>query len=49
MEITGADIDQEIENIAQRFGIGRERWLMTLEKERGISPIQYARDLIYPC
>jgi hypothetical protein len=48
MEITGVDIDQEIESVAQRFGIGRERWLLTLEKERGISPIQYARDIIYP-
>jgi parvulin-like peptidyl-prolyl isomerase len=47
-EITGADIDQEIENIAQRFGVPREKWLLTLEKERGISPIQYARDIIYP-
>ena len=29
-------------------GIGREAWLRTLDKERGISPIQYARDIIYP-
>ena len=35
-------------NVAQRFGIGREGWLRTLAKERGISPIQYARDIIYP-
>ena len=48
MEVTAADIDQEIENIAQRFGISREKWLRTLEKERGISPMQYARDIIYP-
>jgi PPIC-type PPIASE domain len=48
MEVTAADIDQEIENIASRFGVPREKWLLTLEKERGISPIQYARDVIYP-
>ena len=29
-------------------GIGREAWLRTLDKERGISPVQYARDIIYP-
>ena len=29
-------------------GLGREAWLRTLDKERGISPIQYARDIIYP-
>jgi len=48
LEITAAEIDQEIENVAQRFGISREGWLRTLDKERGISPVQYARDIIYP-
>jgi len=48
MEVTGVEIDQEIETVARRFGIGREAWLRTLDKERGISPIQYARDIIYP-
>ncbi len=48
-EVTAAEIDQEIENVAMRVaGIGREAWLRTLSKERGISPIQYARDIIYP-
>ena len=48
LEITAAEIDQEIDTVAKRFGIGREGWLRTLEKERGISPVQYARDIIYP-
>jgi foldase protein PrsA len=48
LEITAADIDQEIESVAKRFGIGREAWLRTLDKERNISPVQYARDIIYP-
>ncbi|MFO0909937.1 MAG: parvulin peptidyl-prolyl isomerase [Isosphaeraceae bacterium] len=49
IEVTASEIDQEIENVAQRVaGIGREAWLRTLDKERGISPIQYARDIIYP-
>lgn len=47
-EVTAAEIDAEIENVAHRFGIGREAWLRTLDKERGISPMQYARDIIYP-
>jgi foldase protein PrsA len=47
--VTGAEIDQEIDNVAMRVaGIGREAWLRTLAKERGISPVQYARDIIYP-
>jgi foldase protein PrsA len=48
LEVNGADIDQEIQNTANRFGISRENWLRTLEKERGISPVQYSRDIIYP-
>jgi parvulin-like peptidyl-prolyl isomerase len=48
LEITAAEIDQEIDATARRFGIEREGWLRTLDKERGISPIQYARDIIYP-
>ncbi|WP_165244915.1 peptidylprolyl isomerase [Paludisphaera soli] len=47
-EVTAAEIDQEIDNVAARFGIGREAWLRTLDKERGISPFQYARDVIFP-
>jgi foldase protein PrsA len=49
LEVTAAEIDQEIENVAQNVAhIGREAWLRTLDKERGISPVQYARDIIYP-
>ncbi len=48
LSITAAEIDQEIDDVAQRFGINREGWLRTLDKERGISPSQYAREIIYP-
>jgi hypothetical protein len=49
MEVTAAEIDAEIEHVAQTVaGLGREAWLRTLDKERGISPVQYARDIIYP-
>jgi hypothetical protein len=49
LEVTATEVDQEIDNVAQRVaGIGREAWLRTLDKERGISPVQYARDIIYP-
>ena len=48
--VTAADVDAEIERVAQTIGGGmsRENWLRTLHKERGISPVQYARDVIYP-
>jgi parvulin-like peptidyl-prolyl isomerase len=48
LEVTAAEIDAEIDSVAGRFGIGREAWLRSLDKERGISPLQYARDIIYP-
>jgi foldase protein PrsA len=49
LEVTAAEIDAEIDNVARRLaGLGREAWLRTLDKERGISPVQYARDIIYP-
>ena len=49
LQVTAGEIDEEIDNVARRMGgIGREAWLRTLDKERGISPIQYAKDIIYP-
>ena len=50
LEVTPAEIDAEIDHIAATLGGGmpRENWLRTLDKERGISPAQYARDIIYP-
>ena len=48
LEVTGAEIEQEIENVAARFGISREAWLRTLDKEKKISPMQYSRDIIQP-
>ncbi len=48
LSVTAAEIDEEIDSIAQRFGISRDIWLRTLDKERGISPAQYAREIVYP-
>jgi hypothetical protein len=49
LSVTAAEIDQEIDNVATKVaGIGREAFLRSLDKERGISPVQYARDIIYP-
>ena len=49
LSITASEIDAEIERVAQSMAhVDRETWLKTLAKERGISPSQYARDMIYP-
>jgi parvulin-like peptidyl-prolyl isomerase len=49
LEVTASEVDREIDAVAMKMaGVGREAWLRTLSKERGISPFQYARDIIYP-
>ncbi len=49
IDITAADIDLEIDSVAMNVGkVSRDVWLRTLDKERGISPATYARDIIYP-
>ncbi|MBX6313476.1 MAG: parvulin peptidyl-prolyl isomerase, partial [Isosphaeraceae bacterium] len=49
IEVTAAEVDAEIDRVAQSMaGLPRDAWLRTLAKERGISPVQYARDIIYP-
>lgn len=46
--VTNQDIATEIDRMAARFKLGREQWLELLEKERGISPDEYARDIVWP-
>ncbi len=46
--ITRGDVDREIETLAKKFNLGIEQYLKLLERERGINPEQYARDIIWP-
>jgi len=46
--VTRAEVDGEIERLAQRFGLPRDQWLKMLKTERGINPAQYASDIIWP-
>jgi hypothetical protein len=49
LEVTAAEIDAEIDRVAHTVaGLGREAWLRSLDKDRHISPVQYAHDIIYP-
>ncbi len=49
IEVTAAEIDQEIDQVAWKTAqVDREVWLRNLDKERGISPAKYRRDIIYP-
>ena len=46
--ITSADINTEIDRMAKRFKLGREQWFELLQRERGVSPQEYARDIVWP-
>ncbi|MBA2114373.1 peptidylprolyl isomerase [Bremerella alba] len=48
IQITEADIDNEIANIAKKFGLSIDRWLGLLKEERNVSPGQYRREIIWP-
>ena len=42
------EVGAEIQRMAERFGLSVDNWLKMLEEERGITPVQYARDIIWP-
>ena len=46
--ITQQEIAAEVDRMAKRFKLGREQWFEMLENERGISPDEYARDIVWP-
>src|SRR5262245_30589624 len=46
--VTNDELTAEIDRMAQRFQLGREQWLAMLEKERGVTAQEYARDIVWP-
>ncbi|HEY2841552.1 MAG TPA: peptidylprolyl isomerase [Pirellulales bacterium] len=46
--ITTKEVEEEIDRMADRFGMPTDRWLALLRDERHISPSQYAKDIIWP-
>ncbi|MEO2046289.1 MAG: peptidylprolyl isomerase [Pirellulales bacterium] len=48
IKISRDEINAEVERMASRFKLGREQWLEMLEKERGLSAEEYARDVVWP-
>lgn len=46
--VTDRDVDEEIRNVAEKFGLSVDRWLAVLDSERDIDPAQYRRDIIRP-
>ncbi|NQT11771.1 MAG: peptidylprolyl isomerase, partial [Planctomycetes bacterium] len=46
--VTGAEVNDEIKQMAERFSLPVDHWLKMLSQERGISPKQYANDIVWP-
>ncbi len=47
-KVTEAEVLQEITRISKRFGLDTTTWYKMLQAERGLSPLQYQRDVIWP-
>ncbi|MFN0018172.1 MAG: peptidylprolyl isomerase [Pirellulaceae bacterium] len=46
--ITDKDITEEIDRIAGKFGLPRDRWLALLKEERNFTEAQYRREVVWP-
>ncbi len=46
--VSESEVNTEIRKIAKRFGIPVDTWLKMLQEERGLTPAQYQRDVIWP-
>jgi len=46
--VTSQEVDEEIDRMAKKFQLPTEQWMKMLKQERGISPEQYAEDIIWP-
>jgi len=46
--ITNDDVENEVDDMATKFGLSKDRWLHMLETEREIKPDQYRREIIWP-
>lgn len=46
--ITDKDVEIDIEQMASKFGLPKDKWLTMLERERDIAPDRYRREIIWP-
>ena len=48
LTVTDAEVNQEIVRISKKFGLAVDQWYGMLQSERGLTPIQYRRNVIWP-
>jgi len=46
--VSAADVDKEIDAMASRFSLPRDKWLDLLRQERGVTEQQYSADIVWP-
>lgn len=46
--VSDAEVETEILRISKKFGLPVDQWQKMLQSERGLTPIQYRRDVIWP-
>ena len=48
LAVSPQDVSGEIDAMARRFSVPRDKWLEMIQQERGITPKQYAEDIVWP-
>lgn len=48
VNVSDAEVEQEIVQISKKFGLPVNQWETMLHAERGLTPLQYRRDVIWP-
>lgn len=48
IQITQADVNQEIDRVANKFGLTTKLFLKTIDEERNVTPEQYASEIVWP-
>lgn len=46
--VTKQDIDAEIDAMSRRFNVPRDKWIELIQQERGVTPAQYAEEIVWP-
>lgn len=46
--VTNTEVLNEVRRIARKFNLTPQNWYQMLQAERGITPVQYHRDIIWP-
>lgn len=48
VQVSDAEVNTEVTRISKKFGLPVNQWEKMLQAERGLTPLQYRRDVIWP-